>query len=175
MLIQITDMTPASNNRLLTTTVILLLIANVATLALFWIGNKNKGRQKPPMPSEYLIRELSFDNKQQQAYMEMVKNHRAAAAALREKLKEAKDNYFELLAKENAGDSLKESSLNNIAAISKQLDQLTFSHFAEVRKLCTPVQQVKFEHTIKNVLRMMSGPPPPGPRGEPPPGGPPEN
>jgi hypothetical protein len=41
------------------------------------------------------------------------------------------------------------------------LETVTFQHFTEVRKICTPEQQKKFDEIIREALRMMGPSPPP--------------
>lgn len=158
--------------------VILLLIANAATIAMFWI-NKKKG---PPQPkggaNEFLIKELKLDSSQQRKYEDLIKEHRQAVEQLREKIKAAKDSLFDLVKVFDASDSAKHAAAAAVSKITEQIDILTLNHFQKVRALCTPEQQKKFDEIIHEVTAMMGQPRPPmkpGGPGEhdgPPPGGP---
>ena len=75
---------------------------------------------------------------------------------------------FKLLQQPDVNDSTKKAAADNVAKNLERLDLLTFEHFKEVRAMCTPGQQKKFDEIIENVLQMIaSGPPPgrPGPNG----------
>ncbi len=162
-------MSTSFKNKLLTGLVILLLIANVTTIIFFWMGMKKMhpvadARQ----PAEYLIQKLGFNNTQQEQYKAMVKQHREKTKQLREQLRTARDNFFDQLAHENISDSIKNNYLEKISSINRELDQMTFDHFREVRKFCTPDQQQKFDKVIDDILRMMGGPAPHGDRPPPP-------
>ena len=53
----------------------------------------------------------------------------------------------------------KKAAADNVAKNLEQLDLLTFDHFKEVRTICTPAQQKKFDEIIEEVLQMIaSGP-----------------
>lgn len=159
-------MSNTSKNKLLTGLVILLLVANAATIALFWMGKKQKTVLPKATPSEFLIKELKLDAKQQEQLEVLVKEHRQAADQLREKVKAAKDNMFDLVKQTNASDSVKHAAAAAASAITEQIDILTINHFQQVRNLCSPGQQKKFDEIIQQVTRMMARPGPPmGPGG----------
>ena len=102
-----------AKNKILTGLVILLLVANITTIVVFWVGMKKMHPGRPfQQPSEFLIKELSLNDSQQQQYKEMVKQHRGQTRQLQEQLKNYKDSFFDLLSHENINDSIK----NDLAA-----------------------------------------------------------
>jgi Spy/CpxP family protein refolding chaperone len=156
-------------NKILAGLVILLLIANIFTIVVFFMGMK-KMHPAPQQASTYIIKELSLNDKQQEQYKAMVQQHRAQSRLIQEQVRDNKDSFFNLLANENVKDSIKNHFASKISLLNRELDLATFDHFKEVRKICTPDQQKKFDGIIKDVLRIMSGPGPHGQR----PGGPDE-
>ena len=155
-------------NKLLTGLVILLLAANITTIVVFWMGMK-KMHPSPLQPSAYIIKELSLNDKQQEQYNAMVQQHRKQSRSIQEQIRNCKDSFFNLLSNDNANDSIKNNLSAKIASLNSELDLITYAHFKEVRKICTPEQQQKFDGIIKEIIRMMAGPVGRGPR---PPGGP---
>lgn len=158
-------------NKILTGLVILLLIANVATIVVFWTGMKKMHPARPfQQPSEFIIKELSFNASQQQQYVDLVKAHREQTRIIQDQVRAYKDSFFDLLSHENINDSIKNNFAEKTAALNHQLDLITFDHFKAVRKIGNPEQQIKFDLIIKDVLRMMGGPArgkrPPGQRGD---------
>lgn len=151
----------------LTAAVVLLLLANVASIAIFWLG-KNKHHGPPERPDNFLIRELDFDTRQQDQFMQLVTAHRQRAGQLREQIRDAKDDFFGLLQQPGVPDSIKTTAAAKASQLTRQLDLVTFEHFQQVRTLCNASQQKKFDAIIHDVLRNMAGP---GPGGPPPPGG----
>jgi len=173
-------MSAVQKNKLLTWLVLLLLVANAATIAFFWF-NRN---QKPPLPmkggpKEFLIKELKLDSNQKIQLDVLVKAHRDSADILRKKVREAKENMFDLL-KQNVSDSAKQNAARAVSLLTEQLDLLTFDHFQKIRALCNPQQQQKFDGIIQDITRMIGQPQPPmrpggpdgphGPHDGPPPG-----
>lgn len=168
-------MSLVSKNKLLTWLVALLLIANAATIVMFWLNKKPKPPQPGDRAKQFLITELKLDAAQQQELDALVKEHRKATRELRDKIKAAKDSLFALIKETNAADSAKQVAAANASQYTGQIDLLTLNHFQKVRALCRPDQQQKFDKIIKDVLRMMTPPRPPmgpgRPDGPPPPQG----
>jgi periplasmic protein CpxP/Spy len=156
-------------NKLLTGLVILLLIANITTIIMLIVGmRKNHVAENALQPSEYLIKELDFNDAQKEQYKLLITDHRKHTKAIRDEIKTEKDIFYALLSKEQISDSIKNDITEKIASLNTRLDNVTFDHFKAVRKICTPVQQLQFEQVIKEVIRMMNRPAPRGQR--PPPG-----
>lgn len=167
-------------NKLLSGLVILLLLANIATLAMFWFNFKKEHKSiKHQEAKDFLIKELSFTETQQKQYGLMVEEHRKQSRETREQLRMYKDSLFNLLSDEQVPAEIQSRLTLAIATLEQQMETITFNHFREVRKICNPEQQKKFDTVIKDVLRMMAAPLPggrppfngPGPHHDPPPPG----
>jgi periplasmic protein CpxP/Spy len=168
-------MTDFLKNRWLHILTILLLIANIVTLTLLWTNNKKNGDAKiPPPPSgpafEFLTKELSLNQQQQDAYKILREEHRAAQLVVQDSIRKSKDAFFELMKLPAVSDSLLQQGSSKAAAFQQQLDILTFKHFQKVRALCNAEQQIKFDNVIQDALRKMGSARPHGPGGPPPPG-----
>ena len=166
-------MNAVKKNKVLIGLVALLLIANTASIIFLWL---DKGRRPPGnkgTPAAFLIKELSFDAKQQEQFGLLVKEHQSGAIVIRNKIKAAKEAFFDLLKQPNVSDSARLQAANAISVQTEELDLLTFSHFQKVRALCTATQQPRFDAIIQEVTNMINRPRPPmGPGNGPPPGGP---
>ena len=173
-----------TNNPLLSILILLLITANVVTLTLLWIHNKNdKGRREMPPPPqgpggqvfEFVTNELKLDSTQQLSYKKLRDEHQAAQKPLQDSIRKSKDDLFSLLSQANAADADIQTASKKTAEFEQQLDLLTFHHFQKLRAICTAGQQKRFDEIIKDVLRRMAPPrrqgPPPGREGEGP-GGP---
>jgi protein CpxP len=140
--------------------VVLLVIVNLAAITIFFLGNHHPG--PPPHPSDFLIRELGFNDAQESAYMKLVTEHRAFSESHKENIIKAKNRFFNLLQEQVVPDSTKQAALKEISKQSEEMDLMTFSHFQKVRALCTEDQKKKFDRIINQMLGMMAGPRPPG-------------
>jgi Spy/CpxP family protein refolding chaperone len=169
-------MSTTPKNKLLTWLVVLLLLANTATLAMFWLNKRKHPPQPKGAPNEFLVKELKLDAKQQEQLDALVKEHRQMADQIREKVRIAKDSLFDLVKNPDATDSAKQNAAASCSKLTEQLDVLTVNHFQKLRALCNAEQQKKFDEIIHDITRMMGQPQPPGrpggPPGPPPPGGP---
>jgi hypothetical protein len=149
-------------NNFLLWLVALLVIANLASITVFWLGRTD--RRPPPAgnASQYLIKELEFNENQKNSYLKLVSGHRRMAEGYRQEIRKAKDNFFDLLQEPSVSDTTKQRALHEISIQTESLDALTFDHFKKVRALCTPEQKEKFDNIIHEVLNLMAGPPPGG-------------
>jgi len=136
-----------------------------------------------------LVKKLNLDAKQQSAYQLLREEHQQQTKMVREKVRESKKEFFDLLDKDSVNNFLLTKLSEEIGQNEGQLQLYTFEHFRKVRTLCNPEQQKQFDSIIQEVLRMMGGqqgPPPPQrlegdhlpppdqmPGGQPPPDNPP--
>jgi hypothetical protein len=163
-----------SKNKLLTWLVVILLLANTASIAVFWLGKEKQPTMQPERgtPAEFLIRELKLDTKQQ-AQLEILRaQHRDAAVVLRQQLRVAKEAMFDLVKQENnINDSMQLRAAKTVSEVTEKLDLLALNHFIKVRAICTSEQQLKFDKIIGEVTDMIgkAGEPPPGKENRPPP------
>ena len=157
--------------RILWVAIGLLLALNVGILAWFTLFAQNS---HPKM--FFLETALEFDDKQAAAYKILRQEHAQQMRDLRESVKEIKTDFYKKLSQSIiSDDSLMAKSLS-IATKMAEADVLTFKHFQEVRKLCTPTQQTRFDEVIIDLIRSIErpeGPPPPRDGQEPMDGSPP--
>lgn len=152
-------------SKLLTIAVLGLLLLNLGILAMIWF------RPGPPhgpgeRPDAFLIRELSLNAEQVAKFQELKEAHHSAMVELQKKDRHLHDEFFQLLKGDTPDRSGAIALSDSMSAIRVQMEMLTFDHFAEVRKLCTPEQQKKFSEIIDDMFRRITRPPggPPPPR-----------
>ena len=148
----------ASKNKILIWSVILLVIANVAILISIWQTQGHQKKEKGS-PADFLIKELSLNKEQEEKLHVLAKAHHEESQKIKEDIKAARHEFFKLLKEENTTDSSKIWAVKNVSKNLERLDLLTFTHFKEVRKICTPKQQEKFDGIIEEVLQMIAAPP----------------
>jgi len=158
-------------NRNLVITVVVLVILNLITIFLLWMGKPNheindriSGDDKIRI-SEMLKKELGFDDKQINKFLELRVNHRKKSDKINKELMLIKKQMFdEAMYKDNGviSDSLLNLSLKKQA----ELERITFNHFQDLKKICNKDQQKKLMKLMHNILgpphpQRMDGPPPP--------------
>jgi periplasmic protein CpxP/Spy len=126
------------------------LIINAATLIFFWYNRPPEGGKRPLRAGQVLEEELKLDGKQQALFQ-----------TLREQHHQAHDSLLQIIAaqrqvlygqKHAANDSV----LTKIGLLQVEIERITYDHFKEVRKICTPEQQAKLDvlldKTVQNIL-----------------------
>lgn len=161
-----------------------LITANIFTLALLWSNRKTeKEESKMPPPQsqvfEFITRELNLDSTQQIAYKLLREEHQQALRPLQDSIREAKDEFFDLLKQPSVTNEEIDRCNTKISFVEERLNLVNFTHFQKLRQLCTAAQQKTFDGLIKEVLHRMApvkrpqGPPPGMERGDGRPPGPP--
>ncbi len=142
---------------------ILLVLANITTIGMYWLGRKKPlpnllpppPKQMGP-PSEFLIKELALDSIQKAKYLDLVKIHQTQTTDLREKIRTAKDQFFDLIKQPVLNDSIAKKDVTQISILTTQQDMATLQHFRQVRALCSLAQQQKFDSVIYQMLGIMA-------------------
>ena len=148
------------NNKVLLFIVAILLLANISMLFYFlWVrepGKKNthEERQKSPI-TEFLQKDIGFDTGQMAAFNATRQKHRQKMKPLFEDIKTAKVQFYGLLTNPVISDSALNSAASVIGEKQKMLDWQTFQNFKEIRTLCTPEQQARYDSLIVNEISKM--------------------
>ena len=172
------------SNRFLKLVIIILLLVNIATLTFMWTGRGHHEGHMPPPPIprhggpgtafEFLVHQLNFDEAQVKQFEALRSAHRQSAEQIRDKNRKMHHRFFDLLKNLPADSVLSMQLADSMALCQKQIEMLTFNHFKELRGICKPDQQKKFDEVINQALEMLAPKPPRpphGPEGPPPPPG----
>jgi Spy/CpxP family protein refolding chaperone len=146
--------------------VILLILCNAGLIATIWLKPAAQHARPGDEVRNYVIAQLKFSDGQVQQYDLLIGDHRHAMNELRREAMSYRADLFTLLKSNAPNDRAADSVSTLIAANQKQIELVTFHHFAQVRKLCTPQQQIQFDNIISTVMKKMGGPrqAPPPPR-----------
>jgi Spy/CpxP family protein refolding chaperone len=108
-------------------------------------------------PADYIIKQLKLDDKQQQQFTELRKQHHDRMRKTHEKDKELHDLYFSLLKIDNPDKNKVDSIAILIGEQRKIMATVTFDHFQQLRAICNTDQKKLFDETINDILEMMAG------------------
>jgi periplasmic protein CpxP/Spy len=136
------------------------LIINAATLIFFWFNRPRGGEGKPQSrPARVLIEALKMEGKQEAIFKQLREQHHQAHDSLLAGIAAQRQILYSQ--KQVANDTV----LQQIGRLQQQIERVTFDHFKEVRKICTPEQQaqldVLLEKTVQNILTPKDKKPPP--------------
>lgn len=165
--------------KILQWSVVLLAICNIVLLLTIWLKPSQADQSRPETPRDFVIRSLSFTDEQTAKYDVMVREHQQSMRELRDKANEYRTALFAHLKNEQQFPRTIDSLTELVTGVQKQIETVTYNHFAQVRAICTDAQKPGFDNIIGDVIRKMNGRPhhpphdgqgpPPPPNGAPPP------
>ncbi|WP_336516943.1 Spy/CpxP family protein refolding chaperone [Pollutibacter soli] len=136
-----------------------LLLANITLLLSFYVfgerpaGRGDKGNRSPQPPiTGFLSKELKMDV-DQQAKLKSLKDERfKVIKPLWEEIRKTKDSLYHQLKDPAFSEEELNALTTRLSEKNKRSDELVFRYFQEVRKLCTPEQQVGFDTIVPQML-----------------------
>lgn len=149
-----------NRNKILTFLVGILLLTNIA-LVVFFVARKggpekqrNRGGDRSSVVREFLKDSIGFNDQQLAQYDQLRQQNRETMRPLFEDLGNAKMTYYTFVSQPNA-DSASQAAAALIGEKQKALDMAFFNHFRQVRELCTPGQQTKYDSMVQHIIRKM--------------------
>jgi periplasmic protein CpxP/Spy len=126
------------------------LIINAATLIFFWYNRPPQEGKRGLKPGRVLIEELKLDEKQQVLFQPLRDQHHQAHDSLLQIIAAQRQILYSQ--KQVANDTI----LHQIGLLQQEIERVTYDHFKEVRKICTPEQQAQLDillgKTVQNIL-----------------------
>ena len=144
--------------RLLIWGIIALIVLNVSVITAFWWGRPGK-RPGPPAHHKLhrmLTERLNLSSGQQRQFRDAQKGHFEDIRESQNQLRTLKHRLFRQVLSEDVDSTKIEALTKAIGERQAEIDRKTFSHFRELRALCTPDQREKLNQLFDEVLRMMS-------------------
>jgi len=148
--------------------VILLILCNVTLISVIWLHPHLPFGQHPEQPRDFAIRQLNFSADQVKKYDVLIQDHQKSMQQLRREAAECRKRLFDNLTDNEKNTVTPDSLAQLIANNQKQIELVTYNHFAAVRNICTSGQKAQFDKIIGDVTKMMNGgrgnrqnPPPP--------------
>lgn len=159
-------MSEAPKIKVLTILVAVLILLNIGTLGYIWYSRSraDHGPRDGRGPGGLVIKELQFDAKQQEAFERLRNEHHEAMKKIGEENRQLHDELFRSLGRGSDASTYADSLIHRIAMLRIENEQITYRHLAQVRQLCTPQQQQRFDAMIAEAMAQRDrdqGPPPP--------------
>lgn len=149
-------------NRYLILVVVFLVILNLTTLTMMWFGRPQRPAlyeemHRPEQEQEQIHRllkdELGFDDKQAAQYLRLRREHRDRVQELGKDIHRIKKIMFDEVLKDDPKPTLSDSLLKLTQEKQAQIEQLTFKHFLDIKKLCKPEQRDKLKLLMHELFR----------------------
>lgn len=150
--------------------IVALLLLNVGTLGYLWLDREGKPHRHPPFAHEgppgpsgprgaaaFLNEALHLTDAQEASYKTLREVHHETVLKIRDEMKSAKQSLYALMKSADTASKQAEAQhwLDSLAAKQRRIEAITYQHFREVRALCTPQQQQKFDEVIGEALEQM--------------------
>ena len=127
--------------------VIAALLVNAATLIFFWVTRPPRGGRPPKETFDELTQELKLDNDQQKIYKALRKQHHSSHDSLLQLIAEKRQVLYRQ--KPTSLDSI----IQPIGQLQQEIELITYQHFEEVRKICTPKQQAILDELLVGAVQ----------------------
>jgi periplasmic protein CpxP/Spy len=136
-----------TKNKILILAIAALLITNIAMLVFFLNkpGHRGFKRGRDLALTEFVQQDLGFNQQQIQQFDSLGKWHREKAKGLMDSLRNSKEQVLKELAAAGFSDSALAQSAGRSASGQTAMELLMLQHFKNIRNLCTPAQQSKFD------------------------------
>ena len=151
-----------ARNKVLSLLVLVLLLTNILMLVFFvWMKPAHKPPYKRDMRGgdvmQVLEKEVGFSPAQMDQYKKLKDQHWDKMKPYFGEMRAARNNFYNLLNQASVADSVVQRLADSIAAKQKQMDLQTFRHFEQVKAICTPEQQPRFDSLVQQVIKIWGG------------------
>jgi periplasmic protein CpxP/Spy len=137
-----------TKNKILILAIGALLATNIAMLVFFLNkpgSHKGFKRGREMVLTEFVQKDLGFSQAQMQQFDSLGKQHREKVGQLMDTLRNKKEKVLKDLAQAGFSDSAINESANHAVSGQAAIELLMLQHFKNIRNLCTPAQQSKFD------------------------------
>lgn len=134
-----------------------LLLANVGGIMFFLLnkpaeGKPGPGNERKNAMQAYLKSELGFSDVQMVAYDSLSARHRRYMSTVFDTMRREKERRLKYILENNFADTAVATAVAKTSVRQQQLEIKMLTHLREVRALCTPGQQAKFDTSIYKVF-----------------------
>lgn len=146
-----------SSSKALVLIIAILLVTNISMLVYFL--NRKEAPEREPRKrydmAAFFKNDLKF-SEQQLAILDSAKQkHRDSIGRYFKSLNESKQAFFNLLSSPKIDTLMYDSLAMRVAMKQAEVEKAFFRHFRDLRTICTPEQQVRYDSLFPNEIRKM--------------------
>ena len=144
------------------TVIIVLVLINMGTLAYVWLANKppRDDRKDNEDVVSFLSKELNLDNTQKNKLATLHDDYQHKMRDVHEHLRTLHGPFFNLLRTSSLDTVQVNTVIDSLTVYHKQMEWLTFQQFKDIRSICNPAQQQKFDDIVDETMRFLAPGPP---------------
>jgi len=143
-------MSSSSKTKILVTAVVFLLLTNIAVLVFFLCckgpdKRNDHGGGREAMMRNFLQKDIGFTDQQLQQYDTLAKIHKENTKSSMDEMRNSREQDFKEISSGGFNDSIISQVATRSSARQKDMLGKMFLYFKDIRKLCMPDQQPKFD------------------------------
>ena len=131
----------------------LLLVSNFVLL--YFVLQKPKDGFNPNGPKNIIIEKLQFDEEQVVLYQKLIDQHRKDIRENDAKILMLKNDLYSYLKIKGNATAI-DSLTTEIGIIQKQIEEIHFNHFLDIKTLCKPEQLSKFNKLSEELAEIFN-------------------
>ena len=128
-----------------------LLVSNIVLAVFLFVSNSSKPSTQNKNEANSIYKEIGLDSTQIDTFKARKEAYFKVMRPLWNEIKELKDSMYKRL-EADSNDLIVKSLSSEIATKTSIADMKTYQHFSELRKLCTPEQQVRYDTIIPKLV-----------------------
>jgi protein CpxP len=147
-------MIATAKSKILVIIIVALLAINVVTLFFMCRGHEERGVHsniRAAIP-EFLQNDMGFSSQQMTQFDSLSNAQHAIFKATMEEMKTGKQEEFKQLGAAGFSDSAMNNAVTHSLVKQTTFEQQFFQYIKDIRKICTPEQQAKFDTSFYKVL-----------------------
>ena len=152
------------NNRLLVIALVIMVVLNIVVVSVVISHKGHHPRHGRTHGGDPFVERLQLSDDQASQFKALKHAHRESSKKRHEQISDLREDMFAEMGKDSAKATELAKDIGNL--IAKQ-EHSFYVHFSELRELCTPEQQERFDDLMKDISRSMGAPPPRRPPGPP--------
>ena len=143
--------------KLLTYAVIGLLLLNVGIIGFLFFSRPNRNPEvNHRKPKEFISEKLHFDANQNEKYESIIPIYKDKIDSLDAINRKLKSELYSQLKLQVVNSAIKDSIINLFLANQKQIEQLHFKHFLDIKNICKASQLNDFNALTQELGKMFS-------------------
>ena len=143
--------------KLLTYSVIGLLLLNVGIIGFLFFSRPNRNpEENHRRPKEFISEKLHFDANQNEKYESIIPIYKDKIDSLDAINRKLKSELYSQLKLQVVNSARKDSIINLFLANQKQIEQLHFKHFLDIKNICKASQLQDFNALTQELGKMFS-------------------
>ena len=139
-------------NSILYLLLVFLIIANGFFLFNYIGNNKGKKLSRPQKHTNFIIKELNFNEAQLEQFKSIGQEHQDAMMTISDDIKGLKEALFNRLSSASVNEKSIDSITSLIGQKEKEKDTEVFYHFKSIQNICNDNQKEKFKKIINDAL-----------------------